>query len=77
MSKVMETLSTKLQGDVTLSKKDMALIVAVASLAGIVIGLLTASFTHGLTISCGNNNGNNNRNGLDDEDDVECEYVRD
>ncbi len=75
-------LREKFQGDVTFSKREFALIVAVASLGGILFGLLTAPCTRGISI--GNNNGNNNGNGFGDcdcdcncDDGVEVEYVRD
>ena len=45
-------------GELTLTKLDFILIGAICLLAGICIGLLTAPFTHGITI--GSNNGNNN-----------------
>ena len=45
------------KGELTLTKLDFLLIGAICLLAGICIGLLTAPFTHGITI--GSNNGNN------------------
>lgn len=54
-----------LEGEVTLSKLDFFLLGAVLLMAGICLGLLTAPFTHGISIGShnGNNNGNNNGNG--------------
>ncbi|MDE6846271.1 MAG: hypothetical protein K2J99_10980 [Lachnospiraceae bacterium] len=48
-------------GDLSLTKLDFLLIGAICLLAGICIGLLTAPFTHGISIASnnGNNNGNN------------------
>ena len=46
------------KGELTLTKLDFFLIAAIMLLAGICIGLLTAPFTHGVSI--GSNNGNNN-----------------
>ncbi len=80
MSKLREIF----QGEVTFSKREFALIVAVASLGGILFGLLTAPCTRGISI--GNNSGNNlgdcdcdcDCDGYCDcEDGVEVEYVRD
>ncbi|MCM1182581.1 MAG: hypothetical protein NC337_04310 [Roseburia sp.] len=45
-------------GEVTLSKKELWVLAFVCMLFGIVFGLLKAPLTHGITISCGNNNGN-------------------
>lgn len=47
-------------GDITLKKADVWLLALVCILFGVVIGFLKAPFTHGVTISCGNNNGNYN-----------------
>lgn len=61
--------------DVTFSGLNFILLTTVVLLAGICIGLLTAPFTHGVSI-CSNNgnfNGNNNGNGEDVEDEEqEC-----
>lgn len=54
----MSRLREKLQGEVTFSKGEFALIVVVASLVGVLLGLLTAPYTHGVTVCCGNNSGN-------------------
>ncbi|MDE7247510.1 MAG: hypothetical protein K2N43_06455 [Lachnospiraceae bacterium] len=56
--KALDTIS----GEVTLTKLDFCLIGAICFLAGICIGLLTAPFTHGISIGSHNgcNNGNNN-----------------
>lgn len=49
------------RGELTLSKVDFILIGAILLLAGICIGLLTAPFTHGISVfsNNGNYNGNN------------------
>lgn len=49
-----------LEGEITLSKLDFCLLGAVLLLAGICLGLLTAPFTHGVSI--GSHNGCNNGN---------------
>lgn len=46
-----------MDGEVTFSKVDFCLIGLSCLMAGICIGLLTAPYTHGITI--GSNNGNN------------------
>ena len=48
--------------EITFTKLDFCLLGAVLLLAGICIGLLTAPFTHGISIGSHNgcNNGNNN-----------------
>lgn len=62
-------------GEKVLDKSTLWLVCAVVFMAGLVYGLLIAPLTHGVTISCGNNNGSNNSNNrgcgvgeLDDED---------
>lgn len=49
------------KGELTLTRVDFILIGAILLLAGICIGLLTAPFTHGISLfsNNGNNNGNN------------------
>lgn len=49
-----------LEGEVTFSKLDFFLLGAILLLAGICLGLLTAPFTHGVSI--GSHNGSNNGN---------------
>ena len=46
------------KGEVTMKKRDLWLLGADCVLLGIVIGFMKAPLTHGITISCGNNNGN-------------------
>ena len=48
------------RGELTLTRMDFILIGAILLLAGICIGLLTAPFTHGISLF--SNNGNNNGN---------------
>lgn len=57
-----EKTAELMSGEIILTKLDFFLIGAICLLAGICIGLLTAPFTHGITIGSnnGNNNGNNN-----------------
>lgn len=61
------------EGDITLKKTDIWLISAVCILLGIVIGFLKAPWTHGVTISCGNHNGNyyNDKNGEEQKEEQE------
>ncbi|MFA9463401.1 MAG: hypothetical protein ACERKN_03810 [Velocimicrobium sp.] len=66
----MNKLREKLQGNITFSKSEFALIVAIASLGGILVGLLTAPFTHGFSFSVGNNSGNTYET-FEDEEDME------
>ena len=74
---VKEKVTECLQGDVKLTKLDFVLLAAVLVLAGMCIGLLTAPFTHGISLFSGNgcNNGNNNNgnraDGFLEEDEVE------
>ncbi|MBD5509030.1 MAG: hypothetical protein HDR05_13570 [Lachnospiraceae bacterium] len=51
-----------MRDEITFTKLDFCLLGAVLLLAGICIGLLTAPFTHGISIGSHNgcNNGNNN-----------------
>ena len=51
-----------MRDEITFTKLDFCLLGAVLFLAGICIGLLTAPFTHGISIGSHNgcNNGNNN-----------------
>lgn len=46
------------KGEVTIKKRDLWLFGFDCVLLGVVIGLIKAPLTHGVTISCGNNNGN-------------------
>lgn len=57
-----------------MTKKELFLMLAACTLSGIVIGLLTAPFTHGIRVSCGNNNGNNNGNRLTDDQKEEQDH---
>ena len=45
-------------GDATFKKVELWLMAAICILLGVVIGFIKAPLTHGVTISCGNNNGN-------------------
>ncbi len=57
-----EMTSDYMRDEITFTKLDFCLIGAICFLAGICIGLLTAPFTHGISIGSHNgcNNGNNN-----------------
>lgn len=46
------------KGEVTIKKRDLWLLGLDCVLLGVVIGFIKAPLTHGVTISCGNNNGN-------------------
>ena len=59
--KICEITTELTEGNVTMSKKELWLIVICAIMTGIVYGLLKAPMTHGVRIGC--NNGNNNDNG--------------
>lgn len=48
-------------GEITLDKSTFWLVASVIFMLGMLYGLLKAPLTHGVTISCGNNNGNNNQ----------------
>ena len=69
--KVMEILA----GDVTITKKELLLAVTGYTLLGVVIGLIAAPFTHGVTIGChnGNNNGNDATNHIYDNEETDEE----
>lgn len=52
-------LCTRLfEGEVTLRKTDFWIWMLIAALFGVLWGFLHAPLTHGVQISCGNNNGN-------------------
>lgn len=57
---VSEKMKSLFHGDITMKKADIWLLALVCVLFGVVIGFLKAPWTHGVTISCGNNNGNYN-----------------
>ncbi len=57
---ICEKIKSLFHGDVTLKKTDIWLLSLIFVLFGVVIGFLKAPWTHGVTISCGNNNGNYN-----------------
>lgn len=76
--RVKQTAVKLFMGEVTIQKRELWLAGALCLLAGIVIGLAKAPWTHGVTI--GSNNGNNNGNnqdccfGIEDcEDADDCE----
>lgn len=67
-----EKTTDLMSGKITLTTLDFCLIGAIMLLAGICIGLLTAPFTHGISMfsnngnNSGNSNGNNNGNSTKD-----------
>lgn len=68
-----ETAVKLFDGQVTVQKRDLWLAGTVCLLLGIVIGLVKAPWTHGVTI--GSNNGNysgNNKDCCFDADECEC-----
>ena len=75
--KLTEKLTAIFTGEKTVTKKELFLMLAACTLSGIVIGLLTAPFTHGIRVSCGNNNGNRLADDQKEEQDhlEECECV--
>ncbi len=73
--KLTEKLTAIFTGEKTVTKKELFLMLAACTLSGIVIGLLTAPFTHGIRVSCGNNNGNNNGNRLADDQKEEQDHL--
>lgn len=70
ITKVRQKAVELTRGELTLTGLDFILICAVLLLAGICIGLLTAPFTHGISLFShnGNNNGNNNGNSTHDDE---------
>jgi len=66
-----EKITNMFTGDYTISRREFWIIVAACTLLGIVIGLLKAPFTHGVTI--GSNNGNNTDSFINAEEEEVCE----
>ena len=68
ITELKEKTTDFVKGELTLTKLDFCLIGLICLLAGICIGLLTAPFTHGVSICSnnGNNNGNNNSGSVKD-----------
>ena len=58
-------------GDVTMDKTKLWLIVAVCILFGVVLGFINAPLTHGVRVSCGNNNGNAYGSGKEEKESEE------
>lgn len=58
--KCMKTAERLLTGEVTLKKTNLWIAALICTLLGVLIGLINAPLTHGITIWCGNNNGNTN-----------------
>ena len=65
--KIKETAVKLFTGEITVQKRELWMAGAICLLLGIVIGLIKAPLTHGVTI--GSHNGNNSRFG---EDTCEC-----
>ena len=55
---VKEKMELLFDGEITLLKTDFWLAALVIFLLGVLYGLMKAPLTHGITVSCGNNNGN-------------------
>lgn len=70
---ICEKIKVLFHGDVTLKKTDMWLLALAFVLFGVVIGFLKAPWTHGVTISCGNNNGNYNYAAKEETEDEQAE----
>ncbi len=65
-----------LDGEVTMTKVDLWLIVMLVFVVGVLYGLLKAPWTHGVKMTIGSNNGsNNNVNAAEDDDECECECI--
>lgn len=47
-------------GEMVIRKKEFWLVTGICMMFGVFIGLLSAPLTKGITICCGNNNGNKN-----------------
>ena len=58
------------EGDLQISKTDLWLTILSGTLFGVIIGLLSAPLTHGVSIEIGSNNGNTNS---DCECDCDCD----
>ncbi|MBO5166342.1 MAG: hypothetical protein IJX66_04460 [Lachnospiraceae bacterium] len=71
MEKVKEVAKNLFCGETIVNKRDLWFIGAICFLGGIVYGLVTAPWTHGVTI--GSNNGNGCSCCCDDECDCECD----
>ena len=55
---VKEKMELLFDGEITLLKTDFWLAALVIFLLGVLYGLMKAPLTHGITVSCDNNNGN-------------------
>ena len=55
---VKEKMELLFDGEITLLKTDFWLAALVIFLLGVLYGLMKAPLTHGIRVSCGNNNGN-------------------
>lgn len=66
-----EKITKMFAGDFTISRREFWIIVAACTLFGMVVGLLKAPFTHGVTI--GSNNGNNTDSFINAEEEDCCE----
>lgn len=68
-----EKAADLMSGELTFTKLDFCLVGLVCLFAGIVIGLLTAPWTHGVSIGSNNGNNSGNTNGYNDDCDDKCE----
>lgn len=62
-----EKLTELLTGNVTINKKEFWLTVTSCTLLGVIIGLISAPFTHGITLFSHNGNGNGNTKNMNDK----------
>ncbi len=71
-----EKLTELLTGNVTISKKEFWLTVTSCTLLGVIIGLISAPFTHGFTLFSHNGNGNTkNMNDKKEKSDTQTECI--
>lgn len=66
-----EKIIALFKGETTISKMDLWLIGGICFLAGIVIGIMKAPWSHGIRIGC--NNGNHSSFGQDNDDECCCD----
>lgn len=71
--KICETFKAMTEGDVTMSKKQLWLVLICVMMTGIVYGLLKAPMTHGVRIGCYNGNYNGNAAQPDEEEEPKSE----
>lgn len=75
--KMKELYHKMFDGEITLDKSSFWLIAAVIFMMGMLYGLLKAPMTHGINITCGNNNGNNYGPDFDEDEEDDLIYEED